>query len=227
MNQFKYILFFICLFTGRQVFSQSKKIQVKCDLLWNDSDIQLNRYYAIGNNSDSVSFSKIKFYISNIQLISEKSTYNQKQVYLVDAEQLKPIELHIPDDFSIKKIGLLLGTDSLTNVSGASDGDLDPLKGMYWTWQSGYINVKLEGMFVKQDGEEEPFRYHLGGYRNPHVANKSMFFSIGNTSDETKLSVNLSSFIQIARNNQEKNIMSPGNTAVELIHLFADGFQIH
>ena len=32
----------------------------------------------------------------------------------------------------------------LLNIKKQS-GDLDPLKGMYWTWQSGYINFKIEG----------------------------------------------------------------------------------
>lgn len=29
------------------------------------------------------------------------------------------------------------------------DGDLDPLNGMYWAWNSGYINMKIEGITPK------------------------------------------------------------------------------
>jgi len=35
--------------------------------------------------------------------------------------------------------------DSLANVSGAMSNDLDATKGMYWSWQSGFINLKIEG----------------------------------------------------------------------------------
>lgn len=38
----------------------------------------------------------------------------------------------------------LLGVDSLTNVSGAFGG-ASTIKGMYWAWNSGYINLKLKG----------------------------------------------------------------------------------
>jgi hypothetical protein len=55
--------------------------------------------------------------------------------------------LEIPDDIEFDAIQFNLGLDSLTNVSGALGGDLDPTKGMYWTWQNGYVNFKLQGSF--------------------------------------------------------------------------------
>jgi len=62
----------------------------------------------------------------------------------------------------------LIGTDSITNVSGALDGDLDPIKGMYWAWNSGCINFKLEGTRVIS-GKKTPFEYHIGGYNGPQA----------------------------------------------------------
>ena len=55
------------------------------------------------------------------------------------------LALQIPSNIPFSKLKFQLGIDSLTNVSGAMGGDLDPTKGMYWTWQSGYINMKIEG----------------------------------------------------------------------------------
>jgi hypothetical protein len=43
---------------------------------------------------------------------------------------------------------ILLGatnTIAQKDVSGAIDGDLDPILGMYCTWSSVYTNFKLEG----------------------------------------------------------------------------------
>ena len=47
------------------------------------------------------------------------------------------------------------------------DGDLDPLKGMYWAWSSGFINFKLEGSCLNC-GSEKEFTYHIGGFIAPY-----------------------------------------------------------
>lgn len=38
---------------------------------------------------------------------------------------------------------------------------------MYWTWQSGYINAKLEGKSNLVNTPTHAFAFHLGGYLNP------------------------------------------------------------
>ena len=58
---------------------------------------------------------------------------------------------------------LLYGTDSLSNISGAFNGALDPINGMYWTWNTGFINLKIEGTSSSQDKIE----WHIGGYQQP------------------------------------------------------------
>jgi hypothetical protein len=72
---------------------------------------------------------------------------------------------NITDDFD--EIQFSIGIDSLTNVSGAMGGDLDPVNGMYWSWQSGYINFKVEGNSEKSGAVHKDFQFHIGGYLKP------------------------------------------------------------
>jgi hypothetical protein len=58
--------------------------------------------------------------------------------------------------------------DSLHNCSGAQSGDLDPVKGMFWTWNSGYIFFKLEGKSPASHSPGNIFEFHVGGYRKPN-----------------------------------------------------------
>ena len=75
--------------------------------------------------------------------------------------------LEIPEDTEFDAIQFNLGIDSLTNVSGALGGDLDPTKGMYWTWQNGYVNFKLQGTSDLCNNPKNEFEFHLGGYLKP------------------------------------------------------------
>lgn len=60
---------------------------------------------------------------------------------------------------------LYFGIDSQTQVQATRSGALDPIHGMYWTWQSGYIQWKMEGV-MKTDTQEFPIELHLGGFQN-------------------------------------------------------------
>ena len=62
----------------------------------------------------------------------------------------------------MKRIYFQIGIDSLTNVSGDLDGDLDPALGMYWAWNSGYINMKLEGKSSSCKSVKKEFQFHIG-----------------------------------------------------------------
>ena len=77
----------------------------------------------------------------------------------------------------------MVGVDSARNVSGAQTGALDPAKGMFWTWNTGYIMAKLEG-----NSPASPtgiFEYHIGGFKqNESVIKKPvLLFPFGQILD--------------------------------------------
>jgi hypothetical protein len=61
-----------------------------------------------------------------------------------------------------------VGVDSIHNVSGAQTGALDPAKGMFWTWNSGYVMAKLEGSSSVSNQPIHAMAYHIGGFREPN-----------------------------------------------------------
>jgi hypothetical protein len=98
-----------------------------------------------------------------------------------------------------------LGVDSLKQAKPLYSGDLNPLKNMYWTWQSGYIQLKAEGKIHKPNGSWEAFQLHLGGFRlhptHRWIQRSTQGKNLELTWDENQLS-------QILQLNSRPNIMS-------------------
>ncbi len=110
-----------------------------------------------------------KYYISNIVLSDDatgKKQFYKDQYFLVDEDDStsKKIELTTTLN-SITSVNFLLGVDSLKNVSGIQTGNLDPAKGMFWTWNTGYVMAKLEGNSPVAKTPQHAFSYHVGGYK--------------------------------------------------------------
>ena len=133
---------------------------------------------AFYNNSfgETYTISRFKYYISGIKLISTDGRMTIETgdpCYLVydDNEASKTISLEIPEG-SYSAISLQLGVDSVYNVSGAQTGALDPVNGMFWTWNTGYVIVKLEGKSPVSTLPGKRIEYHLGGFKGPDKVNR-------------------------------------------------------
>lgn len=169
-------------------------------------------------NGDSVRFTTIKFYISNVRIIKNDSIVfvEEKSYHLIDAldKSSRAIQLaQIQSNFD--SLSFDVGIDSLTNVSGALDGDLDPTLGMYWTWQSGYINLKLEGSYAPLTTRNHKFAYHLGGYLPPFQTVQNVSFSLIKKSTII-IEVSVDKLLNIININEINKIMSPGEKAKEI-----------
>lgn len=144
--------------------------------------------------------------------------------HLVDANNATTLQFSLPslpDDHHT----LTIGVDSLTNVSGAMGGDLDPTRGMYWTWQSGYIGLKLEGSSPLCPTRNHAFRFHLGGYTPP--ASFPLAFRLHKRSAAIELEIDLSVFFDHTDLAVVHTVMSPGHTAADLMKLFTTCFRVH
>lgn len=124
-----------------------------------------------------------KYYISNIALIkTDSSLLVLPQTYhLVLHEDSLSHIITLPGIPDGKYIGMqyLLGVDSLHNVTGAQEGALDPVNGMFWNWNSGYIMAKLEGISNASTSPGNVFLYHTGGFGGPYSVLKTirLFFN--------------------------------------------------
>lgn len=153
------------------------------------------------NIGQSFQITKFKYYISNISLEMANGNWNRtKDVFLIDEEESSSKKISISNikDGGYSYINFILGVDSARNCSGAQSGALDPIQAMFWTWNTGYIFLKLEGKSSSSTAPGKIFEYHIGGYKEPVNSiqsvrlkfNKPLVFSKG-TNQSISIDVNL------------------------------------
>ena len=129
-----------------------------------------------------------KYYISHIKLIDSSGNVleNKDGYYLVneDDPDSHKIELSDVPVGAYSKISFMVGVDSIHNCSGAQSGALDPVNGMFWTWNSGYIFLKLEGKSPASKSPTHLFEYHIGGYKEPASCIRTVTLDIAPKSAE-------------------------------------------
>ena len=184
-------------------------------------------YYRIGTN-DSIQLETVKLYVSNIEFLYKDSVVwkEKKSFHLLDVSDANSltISLDIPVAIKYSYVAFNIGIDSTTNVSGALGGDLDPTKGMYWTWQSGYINVKIEGKSNICQTRNNEFQFHLGGYQNQDNALNKLFLRISGKNRISYIQIDVEKWLKSVDLSKQNHIMSPGQDAVllsgKLIEMF-------
>lgn len=181
------------------------------------------------SKSNDIQIQSLRFYLSAIKLLQHnKVIWAEKNSYhLMDLERMESFKLplHSPKNIDFDAVELLLGIDSITNVSGSMDGDLDPTKGMYWAWQSGYINFKIEGKCAKSAAKDKSFELHLGGYLSPFLSAQKIRFAVKNKK-EIVLKMDLDQFLSTIDFAKTHHIMSPSAAAVLLSGQAAQMFSI-
>ena len=197
---------------------QNEAINLTFKSYFGDEEFKLNRNYPQSTFNDSIQIETLKFYISGIELLdSNNRIWKEKNSYhLIDFENenSQSIQLYIAKKSRISKLKFNIGIDSITSNSGALDGDLDPTKGMYWAWQSGFINMKIEGKSSSCKTRKNAFQFHIGGYVKPNYAIRTIELKPINSNLEINVDVaELFKYIKLSENN---SIMIPGEKAMEL-----------
>ena len=202
------------LLKGVFLFSQSASC-IKFNPSFGESKLVLDSTYQL-NTTDSIQITALRFYISGIELLEKNKTVwkDVVQFHLMDAFNEKTLLVNIPSNISYTKLKFYLGIDSLTNVSGALGGDLDPTKGMYWTWQSGYINFKLEGTSNICKTRHNEFQFHLGGYQYPNNNLQTVFIDAV-SKQNIEVGIDIQKIINQINLAQQHHIMSPGQEAMD------------
>jgi hypothetical protein len=185
----------------------------------------------VSTNGDSIQFDNIRFYLSDIQLEMDDKTViaDSVKAHLVDVFEPNTFQIAFPkvDYKHVKTLRFNIGIDSLTNVSGALNGDLDPQRGMYWAWQSGYINLKIEGKSPQSKNRKNVFQYHIGGYLPPFYALKQVELPIlGIYTEGSLLKINFAKFFDAIHIASQNSIMMPCKEAVQLADLSVQMFSI-
>lgn len=137
-------------------------------------------------NGDDFTVTKFNYYISNIKLNNNdgNSAFTESESYHL-LEQSNTTSLNfslakVPAG-TYKSITFTIGVDSLRNVSGAQTGALDPSNGMFWSWSSGYIMLKMEGTSPQSPQAGNILRIHVGGFSGANNTVKTVTINLPNT----------------------------------------------
>ena len=136
---------------------------------WNKKPLELQHVYLTQNN-DSISFSTLKIYFSDFRFkdkISGRITSIDTLIFYDLADSSTHSFFNDLNLSNYESVAFTLGLDSSKNVSGELENAYDPLLGMYWAWNTGYINLKIMGESSAVPTNSHEFEFHLGGYRSP------------------------------------------------------------
>ncbi len=180
---------------------------------------------------DSITVHTLRFYLSNMVFLKNGALVfaepDSHHLLDLEDESTPGFRVDLPAGTAgFTEIQFDLGIDSLTNTAGALGGDLDPTKGMYWAWQSGYINVKIEGKSLRCPARNHEFQFHLGGYLPPFQSVQTVRLPVPKTQN-LLVDFDLTAFFEQVDWAKKPGIMSPGAEAVRLSQVLAKTFSTH
>jgi hypothetical protein len=154
--------------------------------------------------------------------------YSEKKLgHLIDFKKENPYQLYLNSvkEVEFNQLYFQLGIDSTTNMDGVKSNDLDPSNGMYWTWQSGYINYKLEGISKICPARKNSFQFHIGGYQYPYNSLQKVTIST-NTTENINLYFDLEELLLKIDISSTFQIMSPSEKSNKIAKLIGESFYI-
>lgn len=191
--------------------------------------ITLNSSYNL--DTISLQLTSLKYFISDFSIFyKDKLVAKSKEKHqLIDfkSSENRQFPVYLNKNVPFDKVTFKIGVDSATSISGVFEGDLDPSNGMYWTWQSGYINFKLEGVSPDCPTRQNKFQLHIGGYQSPFNMLREVNLPINNkVKNEIKIELNLDSLLIYMFKNKVFNMMSPSQKALSAADFFPKIFRI-
>ncbi|HMS30137.1 MAG TPA: hypothetical protein PKD32_09810 [Saprospiraceae bacterium] len=219
---FRFVIILFLLMIDENLHSQglsSVDFRITC----HSEDVLPGQNYVI--EGDTLIFDKLKFYITHLELFENDSLVlrSDEKAYLLDMSDASSLSIPLQFEGKFNLLRFRIGIDSLLNVSGVLDGVLDPTKGMYWTWQSGYINFKLEGRSSICPARRHKFYWHIGGYLTPYQTQQEVSLDVKEDSNICVL-LALDELVRRIDLTNTYQVMSPGEPAVkiadDLVHMF-------
>jgi hypothetical protein len=138
------------------------------------------------------SVQQFKYYVSGIRVGdgsdrgrggvggSEGGEVILKDAHLVDEGDSSSLVLNLSTTLEkVRRISLVVGVDSLANTGGVQGGDLDPMLGMFWAWNTGYVYARLEGESDSAHAPAHRFTWDIGGYKDPSNALRTVTLALG------------------------------------------------
>ncbi len=155
-------------------YTSTGSLTISLNHLFGANALQLSPVKYVTSASDTIVVTELQYYIANVELTTKQGT----KVQLGNANLVKFVP-PAASSFTINDvpagtytgISYLIGVDSTRNSTGTNQGDLDPNYGMYWSWNTGYVFVRLKGRF---SASETGYSFDIGGTSNIMSASHSL-----------------------------------------------------
>jgi len=160
----------------------TSSLSIQIDHVVNGSTLALGTQTYAASNNQVFSVTSFKYYFTNISLTNHHGdvVIVPGSYYLID--EANPLSRVInlsnipPDDYTT--LSFMIGVDSHQNTSGAQAGALDPLNGMFWDWNSGYIMAKMEGASPQSGSSIKDLSFHIGGFNGANSGVRTVTLSL-------------------------------------------------
>jgi hypothetical protein len=236
MFRTKLFILFFCFCTLAQTPSRGASLRIVVVPEFAGRPLVLTTQQYVSGQNDSLYIDLFRCYLSGFRLSANgKSTAIDSMAHLVDADDRETTSFlvqNIPAG-SYDHLIFNIGVDSLSNVSGAMGGDLDPVKGMYWAWNTGFINAKTEGRSNACKTLHHAFEFHIGGFMAPFNTLRTVFIDLGNftvpSNNETitiRLRADLSAWFANIHLAETNSILIPSANAVFMANNYTKMFSL-
>jgi hypothetical protein len=152
-------------------------LTLEFDNIVGDANLQLNTTTTPYTNAKGEAFKLtwLTYYISNIKVktadgkefVDPVKPDGSAGYYLIDEADTESQEVKLVNvpagDYT--EVTFTVGVDASQVNQGAQTGALDPAKGLFWSWNSGYIFFAVEGESPLSTETDNVFQYHVGGYK--------------------------------------------------------------
>ena len=159
-----------------------------------DKNLQLVTETYENSFGETFTVNMFKYYISKIVLVDADTKHYAfpNDYYLVDEADSTSKTITLTTSAKrINDIQFLIGVDSIKNVSGTQTGSLDPMNGMFWTWNTGYVFAKLQGVSSAAKVAGNQFSWHVGGFKTGENALKFIRLNVGQNIKTKDLVINI------------------------------------
>lgn len=148
--------------------AETGTLKVNLEHKWGtgNTNFSLNMDLIHPETGDAMNFTTFKYYISNFRLKKSDGTWwsHPESYFLVNLTDPSSAVFNLAGVpvGQYTEMQYTFGVDSTRNVSGAQTGALAIANNMFWSWNSGYIMLKAEG--VSANSSTGSFAFHLGGF---------------------------------------------------------------
>jgi hypothetical protein len=189
----------------------------------------------INHFGEPFTITQCKYYVGAIRVTDQQG--NQEllthETWLIDQADTTSLLLRLSCPVTHPgTIRFTIGVDSAINTGAVMTGDLDPMHGMFWTWNSGYIYARLEGQSDSAKAPAHRFTWDVGGYKANANAAREIVLAIPDRREDDEPLVIEADLLKWfdgktpIRLSQSPTCHEPGTLAMRLADNYATMFSI-